>query len=475
MALLQAAQAAGVAVDALAVELPRVDEVPFDSVRKRMTTVHDDGTTTLVVCKGAPDHLLVPEVLAEPAELLATARLHAEEMAAGGQRVLAVAQRSSPRAALVPAAAPGAGGRPQQPPALESGLRLLGLVALRDPLRDSAVDTVAECRGRRDRRRAGHRRPPRHRRLHRRCRSASTAPAARSTLSADASADQLSEATRHRVVARATPANKLDLVRRWQDAGHVVAMTGDGVNDGPALNRADIGVAMGGRGTEVARQAADVVLVDDDLGTLVAAVEEGRRVYANIRRFLLYGLSGGAAEILLMLLGPAFGVPLPLLPAQILWVNLLTHSFAGAALGAEPVEAGTMQQPPRPPGQGVLAGGLWWRVGVLAAFLAVASLCAGIAAGPATGRSAALLSLGAGQLAVAWGIRALRSAPGSGTPRALAWALPCAGLLLVASVVVPPLRTLLGTQTLSASGWAFAALTALGAVALTRALRPRVL
>jgi Ca2+-transporting ATPase len=474
VALLQAAQAAGVAADALAVELPRVDEVPFDSVRKRMTTVHDDGTTTLVICKGAPDHLLVPEVLAEPAELLATARLHAEEMAAGGQRVLAVAQRSSPRAAPVPAAAPGGGGHPPQPPALESGLRLLGLVALRDPLRDSAVDTVAECRG------AGidvalvtgdH--------------PATAASIAGQvgidgaggpvTLSADASADQLSEATRHRVVARATPANKLDLVRRWQDAGHVVAMTGDGVNDGPALNRADIGVAMGGRGTEVARQAADVVLVDDDLGTLVAAVEEGRRVYANIRRFLLYGLSGGAAEILLMLLGPAFGVPLPLLPAQILWVNLLTHSFAGAALGAEPVEAGTMQQPPRPPGQGVLAGGLWWRVGVLAAFLAVASLCAGIAAGPATGRSAALLSLGAGQLAVAWGIRALRSAHGSGTPRALAWALPCAGLLLVASVVVPPLRTLLGTQPLSGSGWAFAALTALGAVALTRALRPRVL
>ena len=294
-------------------------------------------------------------------------------------------------------------------------------------------------------------------------------------LSAGSTPEDLQAASRRRVVARATPAHKLDLVRRWQERGDVVAMTGDGVNDGPALHRADIGVAMGGRGTEVARQAADLVLLDDDLGTLVAAVEEGRRVYANIRRFLLYGMSGGAAEILLMLLGPAFGVPLPLLPAQILWVNLLTHSFAGAALGAEPVEVGTMQQPPRPPGQGVLAGGLWWRIGSLAAFLAVASLAAGLAAGSLSGPSASLLSLGAGQLAVAWGIRARTTVRTPPAGRALVWALPAAGLLLAASVLLPPLRELLGTQPVSADAWLVAALTAFAALALTRILRPRVL
>ena len=318
VALLQATAAAQEEV----ATYPRVDELPFDSERKRMSTLHrrPDGGL-LIVSKGAPELMLRADVLSEPESTLAAARTRTAELAAAGFRVLALAQRELDHR-------PVAG-------EIERKMRLLGLVALNDPPRPSAKATLAACHA------AGLRVA-----LVTGDHASTAAGLAERVGLAGGSLRvlDLSQAPLDSVpgldvdvIARARPSDKVEAIRTWQSQGHVVAMTGDGVNDGPALHRADIGVAMGGRGSEVARQAADIVLRDDELGTLVAAIEEGRRVYANIRRFLLYGLSGGVAEILVMLCGPLVGVPLPLLPAQILWVNLVTHSLTGTALGSEPV------------------------------------------------------------------------------------------------------------------------------------------
>ncbi len=412
--------------------LPRVAELPFDSERKRMTTVHrlPEGGVR-VICKGAPDAMLSDAVIADDAEVTGRAVARAEQLAAGGFRVLAVASAD----------------RPDQPAEseLETGLHLLGRVGILDPPRQAAATTIESCR------KAGimpvlitgdH---------------PATARAIATDvgiLGPDGEVVDCRDAflsgcsLRAPVFARATPEQKLAIIRARQEAGDVVAMTGDGVNDGPALRRADIGVAMGKRGTEVARQAADLVLADDDLGTVVKAAEEGRRVYDNIRRFLLYGLSGGLAEIAVMLAGPFLGLALPLLPAQLLWVNLLTHGLPGVALGSEPVDPRAMRRPPRRPAESVLGAGLWqriFRVGV-----AIAAVTLGVAIwGHATGRpwqSLAFFALGATQLAVAAGSR---SRPGTLANPSLLVAVAGALALQFAAIYVPFLRDLLHTQPLT--------------------------
>jgi Ca2+-transporting ATPase len=461
VALLVAAGKLGLDPDDLAARAPRCAETPFDSSRKRMTTAHrrPDGRIR-VVCKGAPEALLRRPMLADDADSLALARARAEAFARDGFRVLAVA--AADRGTL-----PAAEG-------LERGLRLLGLVAIFDPPRASAAATIAACRA------AGitpvlitgdH---------------PATARAIATVLGIIAPGGPVVDCQRAvagqdgsgwstaRVFARATPEQKLDIIRARQAGGDVVAMTGDGVNDGPALRRADIGVAMGRRGTEVARQAADLVLADDDLATVVAAAEEGRRVYANIRRFLLYGLSGGSAEIAVMLAGPFLGLPLPLLPAQILWVNLLTHGLPGVALGSEPADPAAMSRPPRPPEQSVLGAGLWQRI--IRVGVVIAAVTLGVAVwAHATGRpwqSMAFFTLGATQLAAAIGSRAR---PGTRANPLLLIAVAAALLLQLAGIYLPPLRELLGTQPLAAADLAIVcALATLGyaAIRLDRILHP---
>ena len=321
-ALVAAARAHGIDVAEVRRRRPRLREIPFTSARRSMTTWHA-GAEGLEITKGAPEAVL--GALEDDATAQEAADI-ARTWASQGRRVLAVTVA-----------------RDGQRPALA------GLLALADPPRAEARDAVLACR------RAGIRpvlvtgdHP-----------GTAQAIAAAVGLVGATGAESGLPGTAGEVRARIDPAGKLALIRDWQSDGEVVAMTGDGVNDAPALRAADIGVAMGVRGTDVAKQAADIVLTDDSLSTVVAAVGEGRRVFDNVRRFVRYGVSGGLAEIAVMVVGPFLGLALPLLPAQILWVNLVTHGLPGVAMGAEAAEPDVLRRPPRPPSEGVVtrAGG----------------------------------------------------------------------------------------------------------------------
>ena len=409
--LVRAARDAGIDVAALRTAHPRLREEPFDALTRRMLTEHrdPDGRTTTVT-KGAPEAVL-PGLAgaAEAGEVV-------DRWAAGGRRVLAVARDG----------------------------RLLGLVALDDPLRPEAADAVASCH------RAGIR-PVLVTGDH-----AGTAVAVARAVGLVDDAHPAED----NVLARVEPEGKLRHVADWRAAGHVVAMTGDGVNDAPALRAADIGVAMGRRGTEVAKEAADLVLADDSLATVTAAIAEGRRVFDNVRRFVGYGIAGGGSEVLVMLVGPFLGLTLPLLPGQVLWVNLLTHGPVGVAMGAEPPAPDVLRRPPRSPSSGVFDRSLVLQVTALA--VAIAAACLGVAtwsrAGGGPWQTQLFVTLTTAQLALALVLRPAgvwRSGTGDGAlwvPVAVLGNL----LLLLAAVYLPGLSELLRTEPLGAAELAVA-------------------
>lgn len=442
---------------------PRVGEIPFTSARKRMTTAHrlPEGGFRLIA-KGAPDVLIArctqllqggeirPLTGAMKAKLLSDNSRLAER----ALRVLAVAYRDV--SAL-----------PSDDRESESQLIFCGLIAMEDPPRPGVKEAVTQCK------RAGilpvmitgdH---------------AATALAIGQRLGIAESSSQVmtgpeldrlddgalsKKVFQYRVFARVSPEHKVKLVRAFQQRGMVVAMTGDGVNDAPALKAADIGCAMGKNGTEVAQSAADMVLTDDDFSTIVAAVREGRGIYQNIRKTVHFLLSCNIGEILVVFVAFLLRAPTPLLAIQLLWVNLVTDSFPALALGADPIQGDVMEQPPHKREEGVFSGGVGFAVaveGCLVGALALLAYTIGRAffdydpAAPAIGRTMAFCVLSLSQLVHSFNMRSEHSVLKLGllSNRKLVVACGFCAILMVSVVLFPPLSALFQTTALTAFQW----------------------
>jgi P-type Ca2+ transporter type 2C len=450
-ALVEAAAAASLDKAVLEAEWPRVSELPFDAERKRMTTVHRAQQGYLAYTKGAPESVIPLCGDPCPGGLDRAAWLErADAMAAQGLRVLAVAQRSHDR---LP--------RESDPiNEVESGLCLIGLVGLIDPPRPEAAAAVRECMD------AGitpvmitgdH--PATARAIALRLGLVNDPHAAVLTGAELAALDEdalLARARHVRVYARVDPAQKIRIVQALQSHGEFVAMTGDGVNDAPALKRADIGVAMGKGGTDVAREASSLVLLDDNFATIVAAVREGRRIYDNIRKFVRYAMTGNSGEIWTIVLAPLMGLPIPLLPIHILWINLVTDGLPGLALAAEPAERGVMQRPPRPPGESLFARGMWQHillVGLLLGGLCLALQAWALSTGHAHWQTMVFTVLTLGQMAHVMAIRSEEQALwrlGLRSNMPLLGAILLTFALQMATIYVPALNPIFKTQPLSA-------------------------
>lgn len=326
---------------------PRIAELPFDSTRKCMSTLHKCDQGVLVITKGAVEELF-GKLNDEQKKIKAEFELKADAMAAKGYRVLGYAVKwlADVPDHLVPGA-------------IESSLTLIGFTGMIDPPRKEAKQAVAQCKA------AGiitvmitgdHK---------------LTAMTIAKRLGILESEEDLvlsgAELTqlkleefediveRVRVYARVNPEQKLKIITALQDKNHFVAMTGDGVNDAPALKNANIGIAMGINGTEVSKEASQMILLDDNFSTIVVAIKQGRRIFDNILKFIKYIMTGNSGELWAIFLAPFFGLPMPLLPIQILWINLVSDSLPGLALGSESADAHIMKRPPRSPEQTIFS------------------------------------------------------------------------------------------------------------------------
>jgi Ca2+-transporting ATPase len=471
-------------------EWPREREFPFNSARKRMSTIHrsPDGKR-MVYVKGAAEVILglstelAADAAVAPLDDENRRRLEQmmDELTGQGRRVLAVARREWNDATPL-----------DSPDAAETELAFIGFIGIVDPPRPEAREAIARCRS------AGIR-PVMITGDHQRTAVAIAkelslwdegAEAIEGQALEKSSDDELRKhVTRASVFARVSPQHKLRIVRAYQSLGNVVSMTGDGVNDAPALKQADIGVAMGIAGTDVSKEAARMVLADDNFATIVAAVEEGRVVYDNIRKFVQYLLSANLSEILLVLLAIVFGLPLPLLPVHLLWINLVTDGLPALALAYEPAETDLMRRPPRRRDESLFAQGMARDIAIFGSLMGVISLAlytyfiqfGDQVANPgqieAYAQTAVFFSLAMSQLFYVLGLRCsdrsiFRSPPWRNWRLVGAFVL---GLLLqVATVYVPLLQPVFHTVPLTARDFGLALLcsaTVLVLFELTKPLR----
>lgn len=468
-ALVRAAAQLGLPKAELEAAWPRVAEIPFDAQRRRMSTLHRPATPTpalnidwpwaigdhgfpyVLFTKGAIDSLLPLcqeiwiDYRTEPlSELWQDWLLDTHsQLASEGSRVLGVACKPCLSKELTAHT--------------EEGLVFIGLVGMSDPIRADAKQAIQLCIS------AGIRpvmitgdHPLTAQHIARELGLATNGQLLTGqdlmTLSV---ADLAQKVDATAVYARVTPEDKLKIIEALQHQGHIVAMTGDGVNDAPALKQADIGIAMGLTGTDVAKEAADMALLDDSFATIVAAVREGRMIYDNIRKFVHYLLSSNAGEIWVMLLAPFLGMPLPLQPLQILWINLMTDGLPALALGLEPAEKHIMQRPPYAPGENFFSRGLGWSiiwVGILMGGIALGTGYWAWQQGLGTWQTMLFTVLTLSQMGNALALRSQRLAfwqVGPWSNPALLAAVVFTFVAQVGVIYFSPLQQIFGTQPLS--------------------------
>ena len=425
-------------------KFPRLTEIPFDSDRKLMSTVHQLSGGLVMVTKGAVD-VLMDRCDITPEERSEVERVN-EEFSSQGLRVLAFACRTVPDTAISLAD--------------EDHLNFLGLIAMMDPPREESKAAVSECIS------AGIR-PIMITGDHRVTAAAIAREIGILTPGTEAvegaviepmSDEELREfVPKVSVYARVSPEHKIRIVRAWQDRGCLVAMTGDGVNDAPALKQADIGVAMGITGTEVAKDAAGMVLADDNFATIVQAVKNGRNVYANIKKAIQFLLSGNAAGILTVLYASIAGLPVPFAAVHLLFINLLTDSLPAIALGLEPHSDAVMREKPRPRNEGILTKPFLTSVGLEGLVIALATIAAfhlGLSAGGAeTGSTMAFATLCLSRLFHGFNCKADRPViltRSFWNNKFLLGAFAIGAVLLSAVLLIPPLEPLFDVAELSA-------------------------